>query len=152
MHMSNRRWSGNRDYGAQRVAALVLIVEPGHPPRIDAGLVATVLGLTPAESQLAVELAQGKGVREIAVATGRSGTHPLLASAADLRQAVPPLPADGLGATGAVGHRVRLRAAVAVLATAEKPAESAPSGGASRMRYECRWAPPHFCYFFCHSH
>ena len=60
------------DYGAQRVAALVLIVEPGHASRIDAGLVATVLGLTPAESHLAVGLAQGKTVREMAVATGRS--------------------------------------------------------------------------------
>ena len=60
------------DYGAQRTAALVLIVEPGRPPRIDAGLVATVLGLTPAESQLAVEVAAGKTVREIAVATGRT--------------------------------------------------------------------------------
>ena len=33
---------------------------------------ATALGLTPAESQLAVELAEGKTVREIAVATGRT--------------------------------------------------------------------------------
>jgi len=60
------------DYGAQRVAALVLIVEPGHASRIDPGLVAMALGLTSAESQLAVGLAEGKTVREIAVATGRT--------------------------------------------------------------------------------
>ena len=60
------------DYGVRRVAALVLVVEPGHPSHIDAGLVATALGLTPAESQLAVGLTEGKTVSEIAVATGRS--------------------------------------------------------------------------------
>ena len=58
------------DYGARRVAALVLIVEPGRRHRIDPGLVATVLGLTPAESQVAVGLAEGQSVREMAEATG----------------------------------------------------------------------------------
>ena len=60
------------DYGARRVAALVLIVESVYPSRLDAGLVATVLGLTPAESHVAVGLAEGKTVGEIAAATGRS--------------------------------------------------------------------------------
>ena len=58
------------DLGARRVAALVLLVEPGRPPRLDFGLVAAVLGLTPAESQVAVWLAEGRSVREIAGATG----------------------------------------------------------------------------------
>ena len=59
------------DFGAQRVAALVLIVEPGRQLRIDPGLVAATLGLTPAESRIAVWLAEGRTVREIAVMTGR---------------------------------------------------------------------------------
>ena len=59
------------DYGARRVAVLVLLVEPGRPSRIDPTLVATTLGLTRAESQIAVALAQGQTVREIAGTTGR---------------------------------------------------------------------------------
>ena len=58
------------DDGARRVAALVLMVEPGRWPRIDPGLVATTLGLTPAESQVAVWLAEGKSAGEMATATG----------------------------------------------------------------------------------
>ena len=60
------------DFGARRAAALVLITEPGHGSRIDPALVAESLGLTPAESQLAVWLAEGQTVREIAGATGRT--------------------------------------------------------------------------------
>ena len=60
------------DYAARYVAALVLIVEPGSGRRIDPGWVATTLGLTPPESRLAVLLAEGKSVREIAQATGLS--------------------------------------------------------------------------------
>ncbi len=59
------------DYGARRVAVLVLLVEPGRPSRIDPALVATTLGLTRAESQIAVALAHGQTVREIAGTTGR---------------------------------------------------------------------------------
>ena len=58
------------DYGAQPVAALVLIVEPGRHHRIDPGLVARTLRLTPAESQVAVSLAEGKSVHDIANVTG----------------------------------------------------------------------------------
>ena len=58
------------DYGARHVAALVLLVEPGHHPRVDPAVVARALGLTPAESQVAVRLAAGKSVRDIARATG----------------------------------------------------------------------------------
>ncbi len=56
--------------GARSVAVLVLITEPGHVSRIDPGLVATTLGLTPMESQVAAWLAEGKTVRDIAEATG----------------------------------------------------------------------------------
>lgn len=59
------------DFGARRATALVLLVEPGRQSRIDPSLVADTLGLTPAESQIAVWLAEGKTVREIAVETGR---------------------------------------------------------------------------------
>ena len=59
------------DFGAQRVAVLVLIAEPGYQARIDPSLVAETLGLTLKESQVAVWLVEGKTVREIAVETGR---------------------------------------------------------------------------------
>ena len=62
------------DFGARRVAALVLIVEPGRQVRLDPGLVATALGLTLTESQLAIWLAEGRNVGDIAVATGRSAS------------------------------------------------------------------------------
>lgn len=59
------------DFGTQRTAVLVLLVEPGNRPRIDPNLIATTLGLTPAESRIAVWLTEGRTVREIATATGR---------------------------------------------------------------------------------
>ncbi len=58
------------DYGARHVAALVLLVEPGRHPRLDPDVVTRTLGLTPAESQVAVWLADGKNVRDMATATG----------------------------------------------------------------------------------
>ena len=60
------------DYGARHTAALVLIVDPGRGHRIDPDLVAGVLGLTPMESRVAVWLAEGRSVREMAEATGRT--------------------------------------------------------------------------------
>ncbi|WP_419947837.1 helix-turn-helix transcriptional regulator [Candidatus Palauibacter sp.] len=56
----------------RQIAALVLIIDPSSGLRIDLSLVAASLGLTPAESQVAVELAQGHSVTEIAERTGRS--------------------------------------------------------------------------------
>ena len=44
---------------------------PGEPGRIDPALVAEVLGLTAAQSHVAVLLAQGHSIQDIAVATGR---------------------------------------------------------------------------------
>ena len=62
---------GQVDFRTRAVAALVLVVDPQMPPRPDARLVASALGLTPAESQVAVMLAGGETARGIALATGR---------------------------------------------------------------------------------
>ena len=58
------------DYGARPVAALVLLVKPGGHLRLDPDVVTRTLGLTPAEGQVAVWLADGKSVRDIALTTG----------------------------------------------------------------------------------
>ena len=60
------------DHGARHVAVLVLIVEPGRQHRINPDLVATTLELTPAETQVAVWLAEGMSVRDMAEATGHT--------------------------------------------------------------------------------
>ena len=60
------------DYRGRYVAALVLLVEPGRGQSIDPDLVAEALGLTPGESQVAVWLAEGRSVNEIARATDRT--------------------------------------------------------------------------------
>ena len=60
------------DYAARHVAALVLIAEPGRRHRIAPEVVAATLGLTPGETQVAVALAEGKSVRGLAEATGRT--------------------------------------------------------------------------------
>ena len=57
---------------AERVAALVLVVAPDRPARVDPGLVAEALGLTPAEARLAVMLATGHSVPAIAALTRRT--------------------------------------------------------------------------------
>ena len=63
---------GGSDIRARRVAALALIVDPGGQTRIDPELVAATLDLTPMESRVAVLLAQGNTVRDIALAAGRT--------------------------------------------------------------------------------
>ncbi len=60
------------DGRARRVAALVLVVDPMSPVRIDPGMVRGAFGLTPAESQVAALLGEGKSLRDIAAVTGRS--------------------------------------------------------------------------------
>ena len=54
------------DHRAWEVGALVLVVDPEARPRVDPDLAAAVLGLTPAESRVAVELATGQTVAGIA--------------------------------------------------------------------------------------
>ncbi len=61
-----------RDYGARHVAAEVLIAQAGRTQRVDPGLVAKTLGLTPAESRLAVRLAEGRTVRDLAESAGQT--------------------------------------------------------------------------------
>ena len=58
------------DYEARHVAALMLIAEPGYRRGIAPELVATTLELTRAESRVAVWLAEGKNVKEMAAAAG----------------------------------------------------------------------------------
>ena len=58
------------DFGARRVAALVLVVDPASRARISARRVSVTFGLTPAEGRVAALLAEGRSVRDIAVATG----------------------------------------------------------------------------------
>ena len=59
------------DLRTVRAAALVLVVDPALRFDIAPELVSETLGLTPAESQVALLLAQGRSAREIALATGR---------------------------------------------------------------------------------
>ena len=54
------------------VAALVLVVDPYSQLPVDDSLAEAALGLSPAESRIAVLLAEGKTVRDVAVATGCS--------------------------------------------------------------------------------
>ena len=58
------------DFGARRVAALLLVVDPANRPRLSARQVALALGLTPTEGRAAALLAEGRSVREIAAVTG----------------------------------------------------------------------------------
>ena len=63
---------GHTDWRPRRVAAVVLVVDPASRASIDPDVVAAALGLTPAESRVAVLLAEGNTIRGIAIATGRS--------------------------------------------------------------------------------
>ena len=60
------------DMFTSTVAALLLVVDPASRGRIDPALLKDLFGLTPAESQVATMLAEGRTIRQIAVATGRS--------------------------------------------------------------------------------
>ena len=68
--VTNAPLSGTRR--AAPVAAVVLIAEPGRRHRISPEAVATTLELTPGETQVAVGLAEGKSVRDMAKAAGRT--------------------------------------------------------------------------------
>ena len=59
------------DFGARRVAALLLLVDPGSHAGLDKGVVAEALGLTAAETEVAVMLSEGRTPRAIAALTGR---------------------------------------------------------------------------------
>ena len=70
LHVTPMRSRG-ADYRTRNAAALVLIVDPVRRARIDPELVQAALGLTAAEAEIAVLLAEGRTVREIAATTGR---------------------------------------------------------------------------------
>ena len=59
-------------FGLGPFAVMVLVVDPRATPSIDPEHVAAALGLTPAESRVAVALAEGKTMRDIAAATHRA--------------------------------------------------------------------------------
>ncbi|MCY4421268.1 MAG: helix-turn-helix transcriptional regulator [Gammaproteobacteria bacterium] len=61
-----------REGRPRRVAALLLVVDPASPAGIDPDMLQWALGFTPAESQLAAMLAEGKSLRDIAAVTKRS--------------------------------------------------------------------------------
>lgn len=61
----------SRGRHAHRVAALVLAVRPASPVWIKPDVVASAFGLTSTQSRIAVMLAAGRTVRDIAAATGR---------------------------------------------------------------------------------
>ena len=54
------------DGSSRKIAALVLIIDPAERIVIDAGIVESALGLTPAETEVVVLLAQGHTLRQIA--------------------------------------------------------------------------------------
>ena len=59
------------EFPVGQVAALVLVVDPAHEAPVDPAVVAAILDLTGMESRVAVLLAQGMSVRQIATTTGR---------------------------------------------------------------------------------
>ena len=63
--------SWSLDAGVRRLAALVLLVDPASQPQVDPELVSAVLGLTTAESRVAVLLTHGLTIRDMAALTGR---------------------------------------------------------------------------------
>ena len=60
--------------GHGRIGAVVLVVDPARRWDFDPDRVADLLGLTPAESGIAILLAQGRSIDETAATTGRSRT------------------------------------------------------------------------------
>ena len=62
--------TGGAGRRARDIAVLVLLVDPAARPRIDPAFAAAVLGLSPAESRVAVDLAAGQTIAGIAVELG----------------------------------------------------------------------------------
>ena len=60
------------EFSARRFAAFVLVVDPKSRPRIDPAVIAAATGLTAGESRVAAWLAEGRNVREIAMASDRT--------------------------------------------------------------------------------
>ena len=60
------------DFGGAAIAALVLLADPNVERDLDAHVVASALNLTPAQGQVALLLARGRTLGEIAAASGRA--------------------------------------------------------------------------------
>ena len=73
LHISPAHEAGVEPAGG-RIGALVLVVDPARRWDIDPARAADLLGLTPAESRIAVLLAQGRSIDEVAAETGRGRT------------------------------------------------------------------------------
>ena len=73
LHVSPAKGDGP-EQRLSRVGSFVLVVDPANRAGIDADRVGVMLGLTPAQSEVAVMLAQGRTIRDIAAETGRSQT------------------------------------------------------------------------------
>ena len=71
LHVSPVSGVGDRP-PRSRAGALVLLSDPAARPGLDPQRVAGALGLTPAESRIAVRLAQARSIDDIAAETGRS--------------------------------------------------------------------------------
>ena len=71
LHVSPAGEGGTEAESAE-VGALVLAVDPAPPAGLDRERVGELLGLTPRESHLAVALAEGRTVSDVARETGRS--------------------------------------------------------------------------------
>ena len=70
LHVHPVEWQ-KTDFPFSPVAALVLVVDPVSEAALDPAVVAAALDLTGMESRVAILLAQGMSVREIATTTGR---------------------------------------------------------------------------------
>lgn len=70
VHVTPIAVSGS-DFEPGPVAALALIVDTGQPARVDPGLLAGALGLTPTEAEVATLLAAGLTPRQASVSSGR---------------------------------------------------------------------------------
>ena len=70
LHVSPAQ-SPETDFRPQSLAALVRIIDARRSVSVDPVLVEAAFGLTPAESEVAVLLAEGRTIREIAMATDR---------------------------------------------------------------------------------
>ena len=62
------------DFGLKPVAVLALVVDPVSQPRVNRDLIGAAFDLTPSQAQVAVMLAEGRSVRDIAAVTGRQAS------------------------------------------------------------------------------
>ena len=74
VHVSPVRADGTDEPVSGRIGALVLVIDPADRLRLDPDALGALLRLTPAQSQVAAALVEGKSAHAIAAETGRSVT------------------------------------------------------------------------------